>query len=141
MPRVRDPTTVKDIEEDNNYAVFVSYVEIYNNYAYDLLEELPFDPIIGHKWEDFQFICANAWSQFAQFHWISKDKKQHNLFCRAPTTKVLREDSTNNVYVGGCIEVEVKSTEEAYDVLLQGTLFSSQKRLNILQANKRMLDE
>ena len=33
------------VDEDSNYAVFVSYIEIYNNYVYDLLEELPFDPI------------------------------------------------------------------------------------------------
>ena len=49
VPRVRDPTTLDDVEEDNNYAIFVSYVEIYNNYVYDLLEELPYDPITGYK--------------------------------------------------------------------------------------------
>ncbi len=49
VPRVRDPTRLDVAEEDNNYAVFVSYVEIYNNYIYDLLEELPYDPITGYK--------------------------------------------------------------------------------------------
>ena len=49
VPRVRDLTTLDDVEEDNNYAIFVSYVEIYNNYVYDLLEELPYDPITGYK--------------------------------------------------------------------------------------------
>ena len=48
-PRVRDPTAVSDVEEDNNYAVFVSYVQIYNNYIYDLLEDLQYDPILGYK--------------------------------------------------------------------------------------------
>ena len=33
------------VDEDSSYAVFVSYIEIYNNYVYDLLEELPIDPI------------------------------------------------------------------------------------------------
>ena len=33
------------VDNDSSYAVFVSYIEIYNNYVYDLLEELPFDPI------------------------------------------------------------------------------------------------
>ena len=47
--RVRETTRVEDVEEDNNYAVFVSYIEIYNNYIYDLLEELPYDPITGYK--------------------------------------------------------------------------------------------
>ena len=35
----------RSVDEDSSYAVFVSYVEIYNNYVYDLLEELPIDPI------------------------------------------------------------------------------------------------
>lgn len=50
VPRLRDTTQLDDIEEDNNYAVFVSYVEIYNNYIYDLLEDLPYDPITGYKY-------------------------------------------------------------------------------------------
>ena len=33
------------VDEDNSYAVFVSYFEIYNNYVYDLLDETPVDPI------------------------------------------------------------------------------------------------
>uniref|UniRef100_A0A8C5HTG5 Kinesin-like protein n=1 Tax=Gouania willdenowi TaxID=441366 RepID=A0A8C5HTG5_GOUWI len=33
------------IDEDCCYSVFVSYIEIYNNYIYDLLEDAPFDPI------------------------------------------------------------------------------------------------
>ena len=40
--------------------------------------------------------------------------------CRAPTSKVLREDGSHNMYVSNCVEVEVKSTEEAYEVLLKG---------------------
>jgi kinesin family protein 23 len=43
---------VDNLEEDNNYAVFVSYVEIYNNYIYDLLEDLQYDAITGYKSED-----------------------------------------------------------------------------------------
>lgn len=52
--RVRETTRINDVDEDNNYAVFVSYIEIYNNYIYDLLEELPYDPITGYKY-DFVF--------------------------------------------------------------------------------------
>ena len=33
------------VDEDSSYSVFVSYIEIYNNYIYDLLEDAPFDPI------------------------------------------------------------------------------------------------
>lgn len=33
-----DVTTINGLDEDNSYAVFISYVEIYNNSVYDLLE-------------------------------------------------------------------------------------------------------
>jgi len=47
--RVRELRRV-DVDEDYNYSVFVSYVEIYNNYIYDLLEELQYDSITGYKY-------------------------------------------------------------------------------------------
>uniref|UniRef100_A0A673N270 Kinesin-like protein n=1 Tax=Sinocyclocheilus rhinocerous TaxID=307959 RepID=A0A673N270_9TELE len=76
------------VDEDSSYSVFVSYIEIYNNYIYDLLEETPFDPI--------------------------KPKP--------PQSKILREDQNHNMYVAGCTEVEVKSTEEAFEVFWRGKL-------------------
>lgn len=33
------------VDEDSSYSVFVSYIEIYNNYIYDLLEETQEDAI------------------------------------------------------------------------------------------------
>uniref|UniRef100_A0A3B4A063 Kinesin motor domain-containing protein n=1 Tax=Periophthalmus magnuspinnatus TaxID=409849 RepID=A0A3B4A063_9GOBI len=72
--------------ENNCYSVFVSYIEIYNNGIYDLLEEAPFDPIRPKPLQ----------------------------------SKLLREDQNNNMYVAGCTEVEVKSTEEAFKVLWKG---------------------
>ena len=33
-----DVTVLSGIDEDNSYAVFITYVEIYNNSCYDLLE-------------------------------------------------------------------------------------------------------
>ena len=33
------------VDEDNGYSVFVSYIEIYNNFIYDLLEDVEIDPI------------------------------------------------------------------------------------------------
>lgn len=85
--RVKETMKVENVEEDNNYAVFVSYIEIYNNYIYDLLEELPYDPIAGYK---------------------------------PPQSKILRTDNYDNMYVHNCVEVEVKSTEEAFEVLYKG---------------------
>lgn len=41
IERVKDAAKIENIEEDNVFSVFVSYVEIYNNSAYDLLEDIP----------------------------------------------------------------------------------------------------
>lgn len=44
--RVPEPRKVEGcVDEDSLYSVFVSYVEIYNNYVYDLLEEQQGNPI------------------------------------------------------------------------------------------------
>ncbi|MED6244137.1 hypothetical protein ATANTOWER_024166 [Ataeniobius toweri] len=74
------------VDEDSSYSVFVSYIEIYNNYIYDLLEEMQEDAI--------------------------KPKP--------PQSKILREDQNHNMYVAGCMEVEVKSAEEAFQVFWRG---------------------
>ncbi|KAM8890979.1 kinesin-like protein KIF23 isoform 2-T3 [Spinachia spinachia] len=74
------------VDEDSSYGVFVSYIEIYNNYIYDLLEENQEDAI--------------------------KPKP--------PQSKILREDQNHNMYVSGCMEVEVKSAEEAFQVFWRG---------------------
>ncbi|KAL6113480.1 kif23 [Pungitius sinensis] len=76
----------ENVDEDCCYSVFVSYIEIYNNYIYDLLEDAPFDPIRP----------------------------------KPPQSKILREDQNHNMYVAGCTEVEVKSTEEAFEIFWKG---------------------
>jgi kinesin family protein 23 len=43
LQRTPDNTKIESVEEDNTYAVFVTYVEIYNNAVYDLLEDMPED--------------------------------------------------------------------------------------------------
>ncbi|XP_065322072.1 kinesin-like protein KIF23 [Gordionus sp. m RMFG-2023] len=79
-------TMLQEVCEDNAYAIFVSFVEIYNNYIYDLLEDISLDQI--------------------------------NM--KTQISKTLREDSNHSIYVSGCTEVEVKSTEEALEVLYKG---------------------
>ena len=37
------------VDEDMQYAVFVSYVEIYNNYTYDLLDTPKMDIVSGKQ--------------------------------------------------------------------------------------------
>ncbi|XP_047218331.1 kinesin-like protein KIF23 isoform X2 [Girardinichthys multiradiatus] len=76
----------ESVDEDCCYSIFVSYIEIYNNYIYDLLEDALFDPIRA----------------------------------KPPQSKILREDQNHNMYVAGCTEVEVKSTEEAFEVFWKG---------------------
>ncbi|XP_065063889.1 kinesin-like protein KIF23 isoform X2 [Rhopilema esculentum] len=81
--RVPDSTTLP-IDDDRNYAVFISYVEIYNNFIYDLLDE------------------------------------NQDAITKAPVSRSLREDADRNTYVVGATEVEVKTTDEAYDVFWNG---------------------
>lgn len=44
---------------------------------------------------------------------------------RPPQSKILREDQNHNMYVTGCTEVEVKSTEEAFEVFWRGKSWNS----------------
>ena len=46
--RVAGRRTVPGVDEDNSYSVFISYVEIYNNFVYDLLEE-PTESVLHPK--------------------------------------------------------------------------------------------
>ncbi|XP_043785194.1 kinesin-like protein KIF23 isoform X1 [Apis laboriosa] len=71
------------IDEDNAYAVFVTYIEIYNNSVYDLLDE--------------------------------NEGKTKTL-----QSKIIREDGNRNMYVHGCTEIEVKSSEEAFEIFQRG---------------------
>lgn len=41
---------------------------------------------------------------------------------RPPQSKILREDQYHTMYVAGCMEVEVKSAEEAFQVFWRGEL-------------------
>ncbi|KAM4826215.1 kinesin-like protein KIF23 isoform 5-T5 [Thomomys bottae] len=100
MINVQEFCKAEEVDEDSVYGAFVSYFEIYNNYIYDLLEEAPFDPI-KPKWNS----CSTP---------------AKNTDFVLPQSKMLREDKNHNMYVAGCTEVEVKSTEEAFEVFWRG---------------------
>ncbi|KAM7002590.1 LOW QUALITY PROTEIN: kinesin-like protein KIF23 [Tautogolabrus adspersus] len=89
------------VDEDSSYSVFVSYIEIYNNYIYDLLEETQEDAI-KPKWNG------------------GGTPVHPNTEFIPPQSKILREDQYHNMYVAGCMEVEVKSAEEAFQVFWKG---------------------
>ncbi|XP_076751616.1 kinesin-like protein KIF23 [Xylocopa sonorina] len=78
-----DKSQTIQIDQDNVYAVFVTYVEIYNNSVYDLLED--------------------------------EDIKSRTL-----QSKIVREDGNKNMYVHAATEIEVKSSEEAFEVFQRG---------------------
>ncbi|XP_045564335.1 kinesin-like protein KIF23 isoform X3 [Salmo salar] len=101
------------VDEDSCYSVFVSYIEIYNNYIYDLLEEAPIDPI-RHKRP-------------------GGDTPLRIPELILPQSKILREDQNHNMYVSGCTEVEVKSTEEAFQVFWRG---QKKRRIADTQLNR-----
>ncbi|XP_031202173.1 kinesin-like protein KIF23 isoform X4 [Mastomys coucha] len=100
MINVQEFCKAEEVDEDSVYGVFVSYIEIYNNYIYDLLEEVQFDPI-KPKWNG----CSTP---------------MRNTESVLPQSKTLREDKNHNMYVAGCTEVEVKSTEEAFEIFWRG---------------------
>ncbi|XP_062998920.1 kinesin-like protein KIF23 isoform X2 [Elgaria multicarinata webbii] len=113
MINVQDNCKVDEVDDDNVYSVFVSYIEIYNNYIYDLLEDPPFDPT-KPKWNT----CGTP---------------VRNVDFMLPQSRTLREDQNHNMYVAGCTEVEVKSTEEAFEVFWRG---QKKRRIANTQLNR-----
>nr|CAD7603015.1 unnamed protein product [Timema genevievae] len=84
--RIPDTTKITNLNDDNTFGVFVTYVEIYNNGIYDLLEDMS-DDILRNK---------------------------------SLQVKLVREDASRNMYVHGVTEVEVKSTNEAFQAFYKG---------------------
>ncbi|NWX92773.1 KIF23 protein, partial [Nothoprocta pentlandii] len=113
MINVQDHCKAEEVDEENVYSVFVSYIEIYNNYIYDLLEESPFDTI-KPKWNNCNTPVRNG--DFIP-----------------PQSKMLREGQNHKMYVTGCTEVEVKSTEEAFEVFWRG---QKKRRIANTQLNR-----
>ncbi|XP_039629149.1 kinesin-like protein KIF23 isoform X2 [Polypterus senegalus] len=113
MINIEDACKVEGIDEDSVFAIFVSYIEIYNNYIYDLLEDTPFEPI-KPKWNG----CGTP---------------MRSTEFIPPQSKILREDQNHNMYVAGCTEVEVKSTEEAFEVFWKG---QKKRRIANTQLNR-----
>ncbi|XP_054008311.1 kinesin-like protein KIF23 [Hylaeus anthracinus] len=83
MVREVDESQVIIVDQDNAYAVFVTYVEIYNNSVYDLLED-------------------------------------DEIRAKTLQSKIVREDGNKNMYVHAVTEIEVKSSEEAFEVFQRG---------------------
>ncbi|KAI6648494.1 hypothetical protein LOD99_8126 [Oopsacas minuta] len=107
--RITDQSLVQGIVEDNSYSVFISYFEIYNNYVYDLLDD-------------------------------TSDAPQSLLALRAhrgPQAKNMREDTRHNLYVGGGIEIETRTANEAYALLGRGHKMRRQSQTNLNHTSSR----
>lgn len=93
-----DASTVDGLDEDNMFAVFISYVEVYNNSVYDLLEE--------------------GGAQLS----LQQQQRAANAGTGTGTlqSKIIREDSSKTMYVHGVQEVEVKTVQEAIETFQRG---------------------
>ncbi|OXU27283.1 hypothetical protein TSAR_000351 [Trichomalopsis sarcophagae] len=83
ITREVDDSRTVSVDPDYVYAVFVTYVEIYNNSVYDLLEE-------------------------------------DEVRAKTLQSKIIREDGNKNMYVHAITEIEVKSSDEAFEVFQRG---------------------
>lgn len=52
--------------------------------------------------------------------WIIGKTETHLVNYRPPQSKILRTDNSDNMYVHNCVEIEVKTTEEAFEVFYKG---------------------
>ena len=86
MNKLNDNSSAKtaQINKDHMYSVFISSIEIYNNYIYDLLDET---------------------NQSNQNQPENKESKN------------LKEDQKGCMYIKDVNEIEVKSTEEAFEFM------------------------
>ncbi|CAF4045440.1 unnamed protein product, partial [Rotaria sordida] len=82
--RTLDMTSIwnAQLNENCSYFVFVTFVEIYNNYIYDLFDD--------------------------------------DILNKAPQSKQLREDNRGRPYIRDVKEIEVRSSEEAIELLNMG---------------------
>lgn len=97
-----DVSALCGLDEDNMFAVFITYVEVYNNNVYDLLEEGSVQKLVidGHLWCDL----------FIQYH----------LPPRSLQSRIIREDASHNMYIHGVTELEIKSVDDAIEAFNLG---------------------
>lgn len=106
--RHREEALITTINHDNNYAVFVSFVEVYNNYIYDLLDDS------------------------TELNTPAKTGMRSQQQPTMRTSKAIREDANKRVYVLNVVELEVKSADEAFDAFLKGV---SRRKIGKTQMN------
>lgn len=63
------------------------------------------------------------------------------LIYRPPQTKILRTDSSDCMYVMNCVEVEITSPEEAFEVLFKGKTPHCPQNINIFKLIKKTINK
>lgn len=111
-----DSTTVP-VDRNLRYSVFVSYVEIYNEKLFDLLDASPnstlgrSESVRGSNWSLANMANAPSGSIPASASSITLNRKPLSL----------KNDPENNgKYVGGLREIKITSAKEARDLLHRG---------------------
>ncbi|KAB1257151.1 Kinesin-like protein KIF23 [Camelus dromedarius] len=106
MINVQEFCKAQDVDEDSVYGVFVEQLQ--------------------HAHEEHGFcVCDGAGLVLRRrvhcnISIVIQEASVSSLSRRPPQSKLLREDKNHNMYVAGCTEVEVKSTEEAFEVFWRG---------------------
>lgn len=85
------------INKDHYYSVYITCVEIYNNYIYDLLDDM-----------------SAGGSSTGQ---AQSNQGQQQFDLNSKESKYLKEDSRGSMFIKDVNEIEVKSTEEALDLM------------------------
>ena len=105
MDRLNEPNgKLVNVNEDHIYAVFISCIEIYNNYIYDLLDDSPAAVDSNNQ---------NAASSSAAANNANSNGGGESM----KESKSLKEDARGCMYIKDVNEIEVKSTEEALDLM------------------------
>ncbi|PWN40390.1 P-loop containing nucleoside triphosphate hydrolase protein, partial [Ceraceosorus guamensis] len=105
------------IQVDRNwrYSIWVSYVEIYKERIFDLLDVDPTDQS-GSRFASSFSISNLASASSGHF---SSDGRRQIAFDRAPLSLV-KDPETGNKYVHGAREIRVRNAEEARSLIVRG---------------------
>lgn len=101
-------TVFQHIQRDaeHSYAVRVSYVEVYNENLFDLL--------------DFNEHTATSGGQHQLYNGVSHSSSNNNNVSSAKEELVIQENNKGQTFIKGLTRPLVKSEEDAFDLLFQG---------------------
>ena len=75
------------VDEDMQYAIFVSYVEIYNNYTYDLLATPKMDIVTGKQKLASKILREDSLVLWIVFHLVHQRSQRRD--CKVDETLIV----------------------------------------------------